>query len=183
MEYLIELPDNLFKLYWLDYLTVYDIVDIVYDRTNISDIGIRSLAGHCRNLTSLSVNRSKRLTDVGIVYLSTLSTKLKEIHPERCEDLVVWDLFGCRNLTDVSVASITKHCPLTILCLNLNYCTSLTDASIVAITEHCSHLTFLSLLFCTHVSTQYHGLYRSTNVFRDAVTHPLRPSLISMIES
>lgn len=147
------------------------------DRGNITDNGLRSIAENCRNLTTLSANGCKNFTDDGVIYLSMLCTGLKSIHlgwlnitddsiislSEHCKDLVEWNLFGCFNLTDVSVTSIMKHHSTSCKILNLNYCSNLTDASVMTIaSSHCSaELTHLSLSHCNKVSMRYQRLYRS----------------------
>lgn len=149
--------------------------------------GLRSIAENCRNLTTFSANGCRNFTDDGVIYLSKLCTGLKKIHlgwlsitddsiislSEHCKDLVVWNLFGCVNLTDASVASIVKHHSTCCEVLNLNYCSCLTDASVLTIASHCLELTYLTLSHCNKVSGRYQRIYRSLADLHAVVVYPV----------
>jgi len=153
------------------------------DRSNITDIGIRAISEHCRKLMIVSANTCTKITDIGIIHLSKLCTGLRTIHlgwsiitddsiislSKHCKDLSAWYLFGCRNITDLSVISIAKN---TTKILYLNQCTSITDASVMTIAIHCSaELTCLNLSHCNKISTRYQRLYRSISDLH-AIVYP-----------
>lgn len=160
------------------------------DRRNLTDNGLRSIAENCRNLTTFSANGCRNFTDDGVIYLSKLCTGLKKIHlgwlsitdnsiislSEHCKDLVEWNVFGCVNLTDASVASIVKHHSTCCEVLNLNYCSCLTDASVLTIASHCSVLTYLTLLHCNKVTERYQRNYLSLADLHAIIDSPVLTS-------
>ena len=110
--------------------------------TAITDDGLRGVAEHCTQLTSLDLHGCKRVTDEGVRLVAHACGKvLKEL-----------DLSTCKLLTVESHKAVAHDCR-GITDLNLHRC-NVTDAGLHAIAQKCHHVVTLDLSNNSEVTNQ-----------------------------
>nr|CAB3488843.1 unnamed protein product [Digitaria exilis] len=90
--------------------------------------GLKAIGSSCVSIRELSLSKSTGVTDSE---LSFAVSKLK--------NLLKLDITCCRNITDVSVASITRSCT-SLVSLRMESCSHVSSGALQLIGKHCSHL-------------------------------------------
>jgi hypothetical protein len=120
----------------------------------ITDVGIMSLAMHCKQLTKIEFTESL-LTDVGVVALAEVCSQLTHINlsadaspltdasvlafARNCPRLTRVNFSGCDKLTDASAVALAEKCPA-LETVEFQRCALLTDATLHAFAQHCPRL-------------------------------------------
>ena len=107
--------------------------------TKLTNFGLIGLTGHCTRLQSLDISHSN-ITNCG-VFAIALNTKCS---------LQSLDMYGCKNITDISVIQIAKHCPR-LEQLDIRLC-KITDKSVIHIAINCSSLLTLKASGCKQIT-------------------------------
>lgn len=111
--------------------------------TNITDIGLCSMAKRCCNLFELSLTRCSNITDASLVCIA-----------EYCHVLVQVSVAYCTNISDAGIAAIVNSCKK-LRVMNLCNCELLTSASLeVMINALVFSPEKLNIAKCTHMSVE-----------------------------
>lgn len=106
---------------------------------NLTSIGLVGLTGHCTRLQSLDISHSN-IGNCGILAIALHSnSSLKSL-----------DMYGCKNITNISVTEVAKNCPR-LEELDIRHC-KITDKSIINIASHCSCLLTLKASSCKQIT-------------------------------
>jgi len=126
-----------------DKLTNEDISEIIQKKTsltrlnlretNITDKGLKELAKHCSNLTSLDLSYCDKITDDGVKALAPSLGNLTSL-----------DLRSTNIIEDEGLKLLTKSCS-NLTRLNINWCCEFTAEGIVAVAPYLCNQTDLDL--------------------------------------
>ncbi|TMW57343.1 hypothetical protein Poli38472_003268 [Pythium oligandrum] len=135
------------------------------DCPQVNDTMLQTLAAGSWMLQTFIIQRSRRISDAGIVKLAQCCKDLRHLDVSECEhigeygdkalveigrycpQLRVLDLFGCRHVHDVGLKAIAKGCPL-LTTLKLTGCHGVSSAALRALATQCHDLQVLSLAGC-----------------------------------
>ena len=87
-------------------------------------------------LTSITFNSCKALSDIGVFAVS-----------HNCPQLVHISLDGCKHVTDVGLQALAQHCTQ-LTRINLDDCELMTDVGMQSLAQNCRHLTHISVDNC-----------------------------------
>lgn len=132
--------------------------------TNLSLVNCWNVVGDCMHEVSKAYNR--KLTTLTLVNNNKgkgfLDAALMNTLPVWNRHLTLLDLSHNVNISSKCVTRILRRCGERLTSLNLSYCTELTSLTSTAVVLYCSHLSYLYLDYCPHISEEslFHILER-----------------------
>jgi hypothetical protein len=135
------------------------------DCPQVTDAILQTLAAGCWMLQTFILQRSRRVSDAGIVKIAQCCKDLRHLDFSECEhvgeygdkalleigrycsQLRVLDLFGCRHVQDIGVQAIARGCPR-LTTLKLTGCQGVSSVAVRALAKQCPLLEILSLAGC-----------------------------------
>ena len=105
--------------------------------SNVGNEGVQSICHASKRLVHLSLNGCQSITDESI----------KAITEKHCESLEVFEVFGCFNITPISINLIAFKCKQ-LRILNLGQCHKVTNPALCAIARGLSKLESLDIRGC-----------------------------------
>ena len=102
----------------------------------LTDVGIKYLASYCTALRELSISDCLQVTDFGMYELARLGPNLRYLSVAKCD-----------QISDAGIKHIGRHC-YKLRYLNLRGCEAVSDDSLEVLARSCSRLRALDLGKC-----------------------------------
>ncbi|KAJ0405294.1 hypothetical protein ATCC90586_007333 [Pythium insidiosum] len=141
------------------------------DCPQVDDSVLQTLAAGSWTLETFIIQRSRRITDAGIVKIAQCCKRLRHLDVSECEhvgeygdkalveigrcchELEVLDLFGCRHVHDVGIKAVARGCPR-LTTLKLTGCHGVSSAALRVLAEQRPPLEILSLAGCVKTTNE-----------------------------
>ncbi|GLE06283.1 hypothetical protein PINS_up015530 [Pythium insidiosum] len=141
------------------------------DCPQVDDSVLQTLAAGSWTLETFIIQRSRRITDAGIVKIAQCCKRLRHLDVSECEhvgeygdkalveigrcchELQVLDLFGCRHVHDVGIKAVAKGCPR-LTTLKLTGCHGVSSVALRVLAEQRPPLEILSLAGCVKTTNE-----------------------------
>ncbi|XBH69046.1 hypothetical protein VPH35_097043 [Triticum aestivum] len=107
--------------------------------SDLDDEGLKALSG-CSKLSVLKIGICMRISDEGLIHIGKSCPELRDI-----------DLYRSGGISDEGVTQIAQGCPM-LESINLSYCTEITDVSLASLSK-CAKLNTLEIRGCPSVSS------------------------------